>query len=108
MSFVYNKYTYAYNLIKVINTIDIMSLEKYKSVWIYIYIYTHTHIVFVKWGRSRGWEHEKSQRGQKVLYHFAFFVIVNELLIIKNRRITPTYCLMQARDEMRSSCDRGC
>jgi len=28
---------------------------------------------------------------QKILYHFAIFVIVNELLIIKDRRINPTY-----------------
>jgi len=29
-------------------------------------------------------EHERSQEEQKVLYHFAVFAIVNELLIIKN------------------------
>jgi len=42
---------------------------------------------------------------------------VNELLIIKNRRIilyvlavciSPAYWLIQARDEMRPPCQRGC
>jgi len=51
---------------------------------------------------------KKSRRTNKVLYYFAIFVIVNELLIIKNRRISPTYCLMQARDEMRPSSHRDC
>jgi len=31
---------------------------------------------------------------KKVLYYFANFAIINELLIIKNRRISPTYCKM--------------
>jgi len=43
------------------------------------------------------------KENKKVLYHFAIFAIVNELLI-KNCRISPAYCLMQARDEMRSPC----
>jgi len=51
---------------------------------------------------------EEVKDNKKVSYHFAIFAIVNELLIIKNRGITSTYCLMQARDEMRPSCDRGC
>jgi len=34
---------------------------------------------------------------EKVLHYFAIFAIINELLIIKNCRISPTYCLMQAR-----------
>jgi len=33
-------------------------------------------------------------------YYFGVFTIVNELLIIKNRSISPVYWLMQARDEM--------
>jgi len=45
------------------------------------------------------------KKNKKVLYHFAIFAIVNELLIIKNHRISPAYCLMQVRDEMRLSCD---
>jgi len=42
---------------------------------------------------------EDVKENKKVLYHFANFAIVNELLIIKNRRISPAW-LMQARDEM--------
>jgi len=51
---------------------------------------------------------EDVKLNRKVLYHFANFVIVNELLIIKNRRINSVYWLMQARDEMRPPCQRGC
>jgi len=57
--------------------------------------------VSVKKGRSHGWELEEVKENKRVLYHFANFAIVNELLIIKNRRISPSYWLMQARDEMR-------
>jgi len=42
---------------------------------------------------------EEVKKNKKVLYPFAIFAIVNKLLIIKNRRISPVYCLMQARDE---------
>jgi len=41
---------------------------------------------------------EEVKENKKVLYYFANFAIVNELLIIKNRRINPAYWLMQARD----------
>jgi len=44
---------------------------------------------------------EEVEENKKVLYHFAIFAIVTELLIIKNRRMSPAYYLMQARDEMR-------
>jgi len=47
---------------------------------------------------------EEVKENKKVfilVYHFTVFAIVNELLIIKNRRISPVYWLMQARDEMR-------
>jgi len=60
--------------------------------------------VSVKKGRSRGWEHGRVKENKKVLYHFANFAILNELLISKNRRISPTYWLMQAREEMRPPC----
>jgi len=50
---------------------------------------------------------EEVKENKNVLYHFAIFAIVNELLIIRNRHISPAYCLMQARDKMRSLCD-GC
>jgi len=57
-------------------------------------------------------EYEEVKKNKKILYHFEIFVIVNELLIIKNRHINPAYCLMQARDKMSSievaSSDRGC
>jgi len=43
---------------------------------------------------------EEVKKNKKVLYHFIVFAIVNELLI-KNRRISPAYWLMQAREEMR-------
>jgi len=36
--------------------------------------------MFVKWGKNRGWEEVKDK---KVLYHYAIFAVVNELLIIK-------------------------
>jgi len=52
---------------------------------------------------TRDWEHGRSQGEQKS--HFAICAIVNQLLIFKNRRISPVYNLMQTRDEMRSSCD---
>jgi len=64
-----------------------------------VYVYR----VSVKWGRNQDWEHGRSQGKQKVLYYFVVFAIINELLIIKNRRINPAYWLMQARDEMRPS-----
>jgi len=41
---------------------------------------------------------EEVKENKKVLYHFVNFAIVNELLIIKNSRISLTYWLMQARD----------
>jgi len=41
---------------------------------------------------------EEIKENKKVLYHFTVFAIVNEILIIKNRRISPAYWLMQARD----------
>jgi len=44
------------------------------------------------------------KENKKVLYHFAIFAIINEL-IIKNRRISPAY---NASDEMRSLCDQSC
>jgi len=34
---------------------------------------------------------EEVKENKKVLYYFAVFAIVNELLIIKNRRISPAY-----------------
>jgi len=42
--------------------------------------------VSVKKGRSRGWEHGRVKENKKVLYHFANFAIVYEL-IIRNRRL---------------------
>jgi len=48
------------------------------------------------------------KENKKVLYHFANFATGNELLIIKNHRISSVYWLMQVRDEMRSPCQRGC
>jgi len=42
---------------------------------------------------------KKSRRTKKVLYHFAVFAIVIELLIVKNCRISPAW-LMQVCDEM--------
>jgi len=44
---------------------------------------------------------EEVKENKKVLYHFVIFTIVNKLLIIKNCRINPAYCLMQVCDEMR-------
>jgi len=50
---------------------------------------------------------EEVKENKKVLFHFANFAIVNELLIIKYR-VSLAYWLMQARDEMRPPCQRGC
>jgi len=44
---------------------------------------------------------EYTKLSREVMYHFTIFAIVNELLIIKNRRINPAYCQLQARGEMR-------
>jgi len=63
--------------------------------------------VSVKKGRSYDWELEEIKENKKILYHFANFAMVNELLIIKNRRISPGYRLMQARG-MRPPCQRDC
>jgi len=66
--------------------------------------------VSVKWSRNQYWKPSSIEevKEKKVLYHFAVFAIVNELLIIKNRHISPVYWLMQARDEMRSPSHRDC
>jgi len=40
---------------------------------------------------------EEVKENKKVLYHFAIFAIVNELLIIKNRHISPAYRPANAR-----------
>jgi len=37
------------------------------------------------------------KENKKILYHFAIFAIVNELLIIRNRRISTAYCLQCKR-----------
>jgi len=44
---------------------------------------------------------ERVKSSRKVLYHFAIFAIINELLIIKNHRINPAYRQLQARGEIR-------
>jgi len=58
--------------------------------------------VSVKWDiEARIGSMEEVKENKKVLYYFAVFAIVNKLLIIKNRRISPAYWLMQdasARD----------
>jgi len=51
---------------------------------------------------------EEVKENKKVLYHFVVFAIVHELLIIKNRHISPAYWLMQVRDEMRPPSHRDC
>jgi len=76
------------------NILRSRSLQRHKVILnhpVYIYnIYTQMYRVSVKWGKSRDWEHGRSQEKQKVLYYFAIFAIVNELLIIRNRHISPT------------------
>jgi len=37
---------------------------------------------------------EEVKENKKVLYHFAVFAIISELLIVKNRRVSPAYWLM--------------
>jgi len=51
---------------------------------------------------------EEVEENKKILHHFAVFAIVNELLIIKNHRISPAYWLIQACDEMRPPSHWGC
>jgi len=46
---------------------------------------------------------KKSRRTKKNLYHFAIFAIVNELLIIRNRRIS---LLLNASARRDPSCNR--
>jgi len=70
-----------------------------------MYICYYLYIVFiyrvsVKKGRSHGGSKEEVKENKKVLYHFANFAIVNVLLIIKNRRVSPAYCKRAIR------CDR--
>jgi len=67
----------------------------------------YIHRVSVKYGDIKVGSMEEVKENKKVLYHFAIFAIVNELLIIKNCRISSAYCLMQARDELRPPCDRA-
>jgi len=54
------------------------------------YIYIYVYRVSVKWDRNQG-SMEEVKENKKILYHFAVFAIGNELLIIKNRRISPAY-----------------
>ena len=44
---------------------------------------------------------EWTKRSRKVLYHFTIFAIVKELLIIKNRRISPPTDLWKRASKMR-------
>jgi len=53
--------------------------------------------VSVKKGRSHDGSTEEVKENKKVLYHFANFAIVNELLIIKNRRISGLLANASAR-----------
>jgi len=64
-----------------------ISQEILKIFILYIYIYR----VSVKRGRSHDWELKEIKENKKIFYHFANFAIVNELLIIKNRCISPAY-----------------
>jgi len=64
-------------------------------------MHMHIYRVFKKWNLSRIGSIKEVKVTKKVLYHFAIFAIVNELLIIKICCISLAYCLMQARDEMR-------
>jgi len=76
----------------------------------YMNIYEHilyTGCLLKKVGAMIG-SMEEVKENKKVLYHSTNFAIVNELLIIKNRCISPAYWLMQACDEMWPPCQRGC
>jgi len=72
-------------------------------------MYTYS-ICPLNWLEARIGSMEKVKE-KKVLYHFAVFAIVNELLIIKNHRISTVWLvhwLMQVRDEMRPPSNRSC
>jgi len=60
----------------------------YIYIYVYIYIYIYVYRMSVKKDRSYGGSMKEVKENQKVLCHFANFAIVNELLIIKNRRIS--------------------
>jgi len=67
------------------------SLKKYFGPtfeWNILYVYINRVSVKKSW--SRGWEHGRVKENKKVLYHFANFAIINELLISKNRHIRLT------------------
>jgi len=98
-------YEFAYVLIHTYMYVHIFMCE---SSWMPLICACHMYRVSVKKGRSYGWELEEVKENKKVLYHFVNFAIVNELLIIKNCRISPAYWLMQTRDEMQSPCQRDC
>jgi len=55
---------------------------------------------------SRG-QVKQIKLSRKVLYHFANFAINNELLIIKDSRISAAYCWIQVRGERRPLSDHG-
>jgi len=71
----------------IVGGLFVMSLEGLATVTLHIYrvfqiIWDNTHVQI-----------ERTKLSQKVLYHFAIFAI-NELLIIKNCCISPTYRLI--------------
>jgi len=86
-----------YNLIgSVIIEIPISGAHISAHIKIHGSVLAYIYRMSVKWSRNGGMQEVKENK--KVLYHLAIFAIVNELLICKNHRISPAYCLMQARD----------
>jgi len=102
-------HTHAHKII--IFLIATVVLQKKKDIWTYmdlfrIYICLYIFICSpLNQVRAEVASMKEVNENKTILYYFA---IVNELLIIKDYRISPAYCLMQTRDEMRPPCDRSC
>jgi len=72
-----------------------------KYIWTYlVYNYICLYRLFINGVGARVGSMEEVKKNKKVLYYFAIFTIVNELLITENHRMSPAYWKMQVRDEM--------
>lgn len=75
-----------------------------------MYIFLYVYIIYRVSYNIRANVHkliEQTKLNGKILYHFAMFATVNELLVIKNHRIYSVYCRMQASGDIRPP-NSGC